>query len=80
MTEPRVQVTASGGARIRYLRQGRQWTVQAAAGKAGVPATAWRACEAGQDIAGTDYRAILGLFGLTESAVQFIERAARGGD
>jgi transcriptional regulator with XRE-family HTH domain len=78
-TEPQVQVSPSAGERIRVLRQGHRWTVQAAAGKANVPAEVWAAFEAGRDVGADDYRAILGLFGFTEHSMQFIERAVRGG-
>lgn len=76
---PQVQVSPRVGKRIRVLRQGHRWTVQAAAAKAHVPATVWAAFEAGRDVGADDYRAILGLFGFTEHAMQFIERAGRGG-
>lgn len=76
-TATEVQITPSAGERIRILRQEHRWTLELAAGKAGVPVEVWAAGEAGGIIGQDHYVAILALLGLTEQTVAFIERAAQ---
>jgi len=79
MTAPVVQVAPGVSVRVRLLREGRGWTVDEAAARAGLTTAAWEVFEQGAEVPADVYCAVIALFGFTPQAMAFIEKAGQQG-
>ena len=79
MTAPVVQVAPGVSVRVRLLREGRGWSINDAATRAGLTTAEWETLEHGGEVRTDVYQAVLQLFGFTLHTMAFIEKAGQQG-